>query len=277
MPELPEVETVVRDLRPLLTGTRITAVRAGAKQLRKPWLRDWDQYLLRRRIDSVSRRGKWIVLNLARGSHLVIHLGMTGQLQVMDASQPLAAHTHLVLDLERGRQLRFRDVRRFGSATWFADHEALEQFFAATALGPEPFALDPARWRLALGRTARYLKAVLLDQHVVAGVGNIYADEALFQARLHPGSARSGPRRCRGAPVAAGHCRGADPGHRAARLLHSRLRWRLGPEGRVSERVPRLRTDQPALPALPHRHRPHPPGRTLNALLPQVPTRKSEI
>ncbi len=187
MPELPEVETVVRDLRPLLTGTRITAVRAGAKQLRKPWLHDWDQYLLRRRIDSVSRRGKWIVLNLARGSHLVIHLGMTGQLQVMDAGQPLAAHTHLVLDLERGRQLRFRDVRRFGSATWFADQAALEQFFAATALGPEPFALDPAWWRLALGRTARYLKAVLLDQRVVAGVGNIYADEALFQARLHPG------------------------------------------------------------------------------------------
>jgi formamidopyrimidine-DNA glycosylase len=99
----------------------------------------------------------------------------------------LQPHTHLVFELNGGRkQLRFRDVRRFGSASLFLDTDAAEQFFAASRLGPEPFDLPPGYWRDALVRTERALKAVLLDQRVVAGVGNIYADEALFQARLHP-------------------------------------------------------------------------------------------
>jgi formamidopyrimidine-DNA glycosylase len=187
MPELPEVETVVRDLRPLLTGTRIVGVRVGAKRLRKPWQQDWNRHLLGRHITGVTRRGKWIVLSLAEAGRLVIHLGMTGQLQVMDAGQPLESHTHLIFDLATARQLRFRDIRRFGSATWFDDAPALEQFFASSGLGPEPFGLDPAYWRRALRETSRNLKAVLLDQRMVAGVGNIYADESLFQARLHPG------------------------------------------------------------------------------------------
>jgi formamidopyrimidine-DNA glycosylase len=93
---------------------------------------------------------------------------------------------HLVLVLHDGRELRFRDVRRFGSAALFPDSEALERFFAKAGLGPEPFTVDPAYWRQRLGATRRCLKAVLLDQRVVAGVGNIYADESLFEAQLHP-------------------------------------------------------------------------------------------
>ena len=218
MPELPEVETVVRDLRPLLTGTRIVGVRVGDKRLRKPWQQDWNRQLLQRQIAGVARRGKWIVLSLAEAGRLVIHLGMTGQLQVMDAGQPLESHTHLVFDLGPGRQLRFRDIRRFGSATWFDDAPALEQFFASSGLGPEPFDLDPAYWRRALEETSRNLKAVLLDQRMVAGVGNIYADESLFQARLHPGlrgrdldAAAAGRLRRRGHRAEPGHRAGAAP------------------------------------------------------------------
>jgi formamidopyrimidine-DNA glycosylase len=187
VPELPEVETVVRDLAPLLAGRRIRSVAAGAKALRRPWSAEWEPLLVGRRVRAVRRRGKWIVIDLAGGASLVVHLGMTGQLTVAPADQPLADHTHLVFGLDRGTsQLRFRDIRRFGSATLFPDPAALEQFFRAAGLGPEPFDLDPRYWRERLTATGRCLKAVLLDQRVVAGVGNIYADESLFEARLHP-------------------------------------------------------------------------------------------
>jgi formamidopyrimidine-DNA glycosylase len=187
VPELPEVETVVRDVRPQLTGCRIKAVGVSQKALRRPWSSDWEALLLGRRITGVRRRGKWIILDLDGGLSLVVHLGMTGQLTVARAKETAADHTHVVLDLGRGdRQLRFRDVRRFGSATLFAGREALEGFFEESGLGPEPWDLDPDSWRERLAATDRSLKAVLLDQRVVAGVGNIYADESLFEARLHP-------------------------------------------------------------------------------------------
>jgi formamidopyrimidine-DNA glycosylase len=187
VPELPEVETVVRDLRPLLVGRRFTSVWAGRLALRKPWKAAWKKRLVDRRIDAVRRRGKWIVVELDDGGRLVVHLGMTGQLTVTSVEEPRKAHTHLRFDLdEPAKQLRFRDVRRFGSATLFANEEEVEASFTAAGLGPEPFGLDPAYWRERMASTSRCVKAVLLDQGVVAGVGNIYADEALFEARLHP-------------------------------------------------------------------------------------------
>jgi len=186
VPELPEVETVVRDLAPLLTGRRLGAVRASGQALRHPWSKEWAVNLAGRRVQVVGRRGKWIVLTLDRSLRLVFHLGMSGQLTVVPAARPKAQHTHLVIDLDGGRQqLCFRDVRRFGCARLFTD-AALERFFAESGLGPEPFDLDPAAWRATLSRTKRVLKAVLLDQRMLAGVGNIYADETLFEARLHP-------------------------------------------------------------------------------------------
>jgi formamidopyrimidine-DNA glycosylase len=186
LPELPEVETVVRDLRPRLAGRPITRVWAGRRALRRPWRRAWARALVGRRIQSVGRRGKWIVVALDGGPCLVVHLGMTGQLTVADVTAPRADHTHLVVGLGGGRELRFRDTRRFGSATLFPDRAALDAAFARAGLGPEPFGLDPAYWRGRLAATGRSLKAVLLDQRVVAGVGNIYADESLWEARLHP-------------------------------------------------------------------------------------------
>jgi formamidopyrimidine-DNA glycosylase len=186
MPELPEVETVVRDVRPHLLGRRIVGVRAGSLKLRKPWSARWQPLLIGQRIDAVSRRGKWIVLHLDNGARLVVHLGMTGQLRSHERSDPTESHTHLVFTLDDGRELRYRDIRRFGSVTCFADPQALADFLEGDKLGPEPFDLDPTAWRERLAKTRRNLKATLLDQGVVAGVGNIYADEALFEARLHP-------------------------------------------------------------------------------------------
>lgn len=180
---------MVRDLRPHLTGRRIAAARGGARKLRRPWRAEWEPRLRGRLIEAVRRRGKWIVLDLAGDLHLVFHLGMTGQLTVAEAAAPLSDHTHLLFDLEGGKptlQLRFRDIRRFGSATLFDSAAALEESFRVSGLGPEPFELGAAYWRLRLKQTKRCLKAVLLDQRVVAGVGNIYADEALFEAKLHP-------------------------------------------------------------------------------------------
>jgi formamidopyrimidine-DNA glycosylase len=188
VPELPEVETVVRDLRGSLVGRRIVGVRAGRRPLRRRWSPAWNGRLLGRRVGAVRRRGKWIDIELEGGPHLVVHLGMTGQLRVVRGADARAAHTHLVIDLAPGgRQLRFRDVRRFGSATLFGDRAAVEEFFRGADLGPEPFELQARGWRQCLAATRRCVKAVLLDQRVVAGVGNIYADEALFEARLHPG------------------------------------------------------------------------------------------
>jgi formamidopyrimidine-DNA glycosylase len=185
VPELPEVETTLRDLRPAVTGRRIAAALAGPRRLRKPWSPDWTGRLVGRTVRGGRRRGKWIVLDLDDGSALVFHLGMSGQLTAVPAGTPRADHTHLVLGLG-GTELRFRDPRRFGSATLFADAAAVDRFFDEAGLGPEPFELDPGVWGQRLKGTKRNLKAVLLDQRVVAGVGNIYADESLFAARLHP-------------------------------------------------------------------------------------------
>jgi formamidopyrimidine-DNA glycosylase len=133
---------------------------------------------------AVRRRGKWILIDLDRGL-LVVHLGMTGRLTAGPADRPAEDHTHFVADLDDGTQVRFRDVRRFGSISYYADPAEFDALLA-DRLGPEPFDVPRTAFRRALAATARPLKAVLLDQRVVAGVGNIYADESLFEARLPP-------------------------------------------------------------------------------------------
>lgn len=187
MPELPEVETVVRDLQPHLHYRRLVQVRRTSRQaLRTRWRSIWNYAVTGQRIESISRRGKWILIALENGRVLVIHLGMTGQLTIAPAATPPSDHTHLAFNLDNGEQLRYRDIRRFGSVTLFPSRQALDDFFAASRLGPEPFDVPAKYWRDRLRRSKRCLKAVLLDQSIVAGIGNIYADESLFEARLHP-------------------------------------------------------------------------------------------
>lgn len=187
MPELPEVETVVRDLRPLVTGRTITSVRCGVHRLRKPWKPAWNQVLSGGRIAGVRRRGKWIIIETVSSPRLLVHLGMTGQLTVASATDSPPDHLHLVFELDGKRELRFRDVRRFGCAIVLSNEAAVEVFFHKAKLGPEPFSLDADYFRSTVRKANRSIKAILLDQRVVAGVGNIYADEACFRAKLHPG------------------------------------------------------------------------------------------
>lgn len=186
MPELPEVETVVRDLLPLIVGRTIRKVRHGKKRLRKPWQPRWSRPLTGATVTGMRRRGKWIVMELSTASRLVVHLGMTGQFTAIPAAEPLSDHTHIVFELDGDGELRFRDPRRFGSIVLYPDESAVEEFFEGISLGPEPFDLDAAYFREEVQRSNRTLKAILLDQRVVAGVGNIYADESCGRSGLHP-------------------------------------------------------------------------------------------
>lgn len=185
MPELPEVETVVRDLRSVLPRSTITAVWISRRPLRIPWRSTWTRSVVGRRIDFLERRGKWIIVKLDDQSSLVVHLGMTGQLRVCDPQDPSDEHVHARLQLDTGGELRFRDIRRFGSLRWIPPFEAVESVSKAR-LGPEPWDTTAEQLGERLRRSRRTVKALLLDQSVVAGVGNIYADEALFAARISP-------------------------------------------------------------------------------------------
>ena len=187
MPELPEVETVVRDLIPLLTLKTIIKVEVPGKKLRRPWNPLWSQLLENQTIEKVARRGKWIIISLRSNLQLLIHLGMTGQLCVFNQKTPRQSHVNLVFSLDRGvEELRFRDIRRFGSADLFLSQQALNEFFESRELGPEPFNIPEDYWLTTLAKSSRNLKAFLLDQKNITGVGNIYADESLFKSGLNP-------------------------------------------------------------------------------------------
>ena len=187
MPELPEVETVVRDLIPLLTLKTIIKVEVPGKKLRRPWNPLWSQLLENQIIEKVTRRGKWIIISLRSNLQLLIHLGMTGQLCVFNQKTPRQSHVNLVFSLDRGvEELRFRDIRRFGSADLFLSQQALNEFFESRELGPEPFNIPEDYWLTTLAKSSRNLKAFLLDQKNITGVGNIYADESLFKSGLNP-------------------------------------------------------------------------------------------
>src|SRR5262249_11454540 len=155
------VETVVRDLRPHLVGRRITSIDVSRKKLRRAWNTAWNALLVGQTVREVRRRGKWIVLALDSPQSIVVHLGMTGQLTLVPASEPRRDHTHVVLGLDgAAEELRFRDSRRFGSVTHYADADALQRFFQKAKLGPEPFELDAKSWPPRLAGTKRNLKAV---------------------------------------------------------------------------------------------------------------------
>jgi len=185
MPELPEVETVARDLRPLITGaTIVDATTLWARTLRGIDPESFAAGLAGRRISGVSRRGKQLVVMLDGGGFLTIHLKMTGQLFVVPLGGPVDPYVRLAIELEDGREIRFRDIRKFGRIGLYLGDG--DDPFATT--GPEPladaFTVAVFRRRIR-GRKGR-LKSLLLDQSFIAGVGNIYADEALFRARIHP-------------------------------------------------------------------------------------------
>ena len=198
MPELPEVETIARKLRqgqavepgfppyPTPLGRTVTAVWLDWPRAARPSADTLIHTLPGHRIDSISRRGKYLIFGLhspASTRHLLIHLKMSGRLHVLDADFPREKHVHFAFSLDNGYELRFNDARKFGRVYLVDDLDAVTGH-----LGPEPleesFTLKVLRSLLA--KKSGGLKALLLDQSFIAGIGNIYADEALWRARIHP-------------------------------------------------------------------------------------------
>jgi formamidopyrimidine-DNA glycosylase len=196
MPELPEVETVARDLRPRIVGATIVGARCSwARTLRTHTPEAFAEAIAGRRVEAVGRRAKLVVIELSGDAALTIHLKMTGQLFVVPADTPVDPYVRLVLELADGREVRFRDIRKFGKIGLYGRDPVTGELTTEVggtavfaAFGPEP--LDPEftlrDFRRRLRRRKGRLKPLLLDQAFLAGVGNIYADEALWTARLHP-------------------------------------------------------------------------------------------
>jgi len=190
MPELPEVETVARGLREALPGRRILAVRLEktdfiddpvAMELRLPGAA----------VSGIRRLGKNLVVDMVAGVgngeagsfSLLIHLGMTGQIAIISPDAPVPKHTHVFLSLDDGRELRYTDVRRFGRMAILANDEH-ERVLGG--LGIEPLEISAEEFRARIGSRNSQIKALLLNQSVMRGIGNIYADESLWRAKIHP-------------------------------------------------------------------------------------------
>jgi formamidopyrimidine-DNA glycosylase len=180
MPELPEVQTVVTTLRPRIVGHEIARVTLHRTDIVAPESINLPKLLTNHLVTDLTRRGKRIVFTLDDGNRFYIHLGMSGRLTIETDESPLEKHTHLVITLDDGKELRFRDPRRFGGIWWLGQDDP------GGTMGPEPLDVKIDVLIEKLSRTKRAIKNVLLDQTVLAGIGNIYADEALFQAGIHP-------------------------------------------------------------------------------------------
>lgn len=185
MPELPEVETTRRGIEPYLVGHYILGLDVRERRLRWPVPAEIGTLVAGRQIVAVDRRGKYLLLRLEEGT-LILHLGMSGSLQVLPVGRPAGKHDHLDLVLSNGRMLRLRDPRRFGALLW-SEADPLQHSLLRD-LGPEPLSDDfdgDYLYGVCGGRRAS-IKTLIMDSRVVVGVGNIYANEALFVAGIHP-------------------------------------------------------------------------------------------
>jgi len=188
MPELPEVETVLKGLQPLLLGRTVTGVVARASRLRWPLDARLARYLVGRHIERLSRRAKYLLVHFDAGV-LLLHLGMSGVLRVVPSTTSPERHDHFDLQLDDGNCLRLNDPRRFGAVVWVeAD---VDSHPLLCDLGPEPLSAEFTADYLLRRAQARRLaiKSFLMDQKIVVGVGNIYASEALFRAGIDPSRA----------------------------------------------------------------------------------------
>ncbi len=190
MPELPEVETIRGDLDLQLRGARLESVTVSRRWKSLPHTRFHENRSFERRlrgtlVERVDRRSKYLLFQLQPPATLIVHLGMSGQLLLVERSAPRELHTHAVFRIDRGHELRFTDPRMFGRL-WLVGADEVEQKIGP--LGPEPLSAA-FTWRVLATKFAKKqapVKAALLDMKVVAGVGNIYSDEALFEAGVHP-------------------------------------------------------------------------------------------
>lgn len=188
MPELPEVETILRSLAPAISGRRVAAVEVRTPRLRRPIPgAAMQERLVGRRIVGLERRAKYLLWHLDDGGALVLHLGMSGRLSFWPEPMSPEPHTHIIFHFDPVGQLHFRDPRRFGSVDLVPPGE-LSGLASLAGLGLEPLSADFTESRLChfLASSRRPVKNLIMDQTVVVGVGNIYANEALFMAGIHP-------------------------------------------------------------------------------------------
>src|SRR5512140_5439 len=185
MPELPEVETTRRGVAPHAIGQRIVAMRVYDPRLRWPVPPDLPRLVTNRVIDRVDRRSKYLLFRIGSDT-LLVHLGMTGSLRAFHDLPPRRLHDHVDIELASGITLRYHDPRRFGAMLWVEGEPHRHRLLAA--LGPEPFdpAFDAEHLYRATRRRKAAIKLALMDNRIVVGVGNIYANEALFRAGIRP-------------------------------------------------------------------------------------------
>ncbi|MGD9173053.1 MAG: DNA-formamidopyrimidine glycosylase [Desulfobacterales bacterium] len=185
MPELPEVQTIVNDLKAAgLEGQTIEAARVfWARTIAEPSAKAFCSRIRGRTIKAIRRRGKFIVFDFQNNGHLLMHLRMSGRLHLVTTRQPRKKHEHVLLNLDGGQQLRFHDTRKFGRLYLTLDADPI-----LGRLGLEPLSKGFTHQKLAqrLKARKRLLKPLLLDQTFIAGLGNIYVDEALWESRIHP-------------------------------------------------------------------------------------------
>ena len=189
MPELPEVETIARTLEPKLSGLTFTGMQVMLPKIvsTPSDIGLFTDRLSGKKIEQVSRRGKYLLFSLTEDYTLVFHFRMTGSLVYCQAEQPVAKHTHVVMELDNGDLLRYADMRQFGRI-WLFANEDLEQLHGYNTLGIEPLSTSFTTnyFRKELKSQHRQIKQILLDQTFIAGLGNIYTDEALNRAKINP-------------------------------------------------------------------------------------------
>lgn len=183
MPELPEVETTVCGLEHVLKGRRIVRVEARRADLRRSFPQDLGQRLTGARVTSLGRRAKYGLINNDRGDTMIFHLGMSGSWRINHSK--IDKHDHLLLETDDGTRLSLNDPRRFGSVD-LVPTDQLEIWPPFAALGPEPLDVTAEELRRRLAGRSAAIKLLLLDQRIIAGLGNIYVCEALFRAGIHP-------------------------------------------------------------------------------------------
>ena len=184
MPELPEVETIRRSLLPHIVGARVTAVTVRERRLRRPIARDFERRLRGRAIAALERRGKYLLFALDDQRALLVHLGMSGSLELVTPRRPLARHDHVAITFDRELVMVFNDPRRFGLLRVGRPTD----FKELGNVGRDPLTAAPTvdEWRALVRGRRLPIKNLLMDQRVLGGVGNIYANEMLFQAGVRP-------------------------------------------------------------------------------------------
>ena len=248
MPELPEVETIRRDLAAAIVGRRVVRAEVlDASLVHAPSVEGFGRGLRGKTVQRADRRGKYLLLHLDDGV-LVLHLMMSGRIFLRPARDPVG-HTRLVVEFDRGPALHFVDMRRFGRA-WLLPPPGVDALLAD--LGPEPLEpeFDGRVLQAAVGHRRRAIKPTLLDQRIVAGVGNIYADEALWLARIHPETPAGSLSLRRLNNLARGDCHHAAGWDRVWRHELSHPRWKPGRARSVSGASQRLSAHRGAVPAL---------------------------